>query len=245
MDFDVDAFQDHVSRLDEEHRDGMRTMRADIEELHAETRQAAGGASRRDFLIRSGIAAASLTIGSAVIPMSSLWTPAYGQALTDGDIAEYAASVEYAAVAAYDIAIKSGKVKTAAVGAAATAFQKQHKEHGDAFAGASGKAKPEANGTLVKALGPQFQSAADEKALLELAYSVENAAAATYLFALGALKSAAALKLTASILPIEAGHAAALGVVLGKDPKADAAFLPAYQGLDGALAPDKYPIKAA
>ena len=105
--------------LDDAHHDSMRTMSSDIQELHAETRKAVGGTSRRQFLIRAGIAGTAITIGSQVLPMSSLWTPAFGQALTDGDIAAYAASVEYAAVAAYNAAISSGKVKNPDVGAAA------------------------------------------------------------------------------------------------------------------------------
>jgi hypothetical protein len=178
--------------------------------------------------------------------MSSLWTPAFAQALTDGDIAAYAASVEYAAVAAYGAAISSGKVKNPDVGAAAKLFQSQHQEHGDAFAAASGKSgvKGVANETLVAAIGGQIGQATDEKGILKIAYDTENAAAATYQFALGALKSKEALALTASILPIEAGHAAVLGLVLGLDPAGAADFLPKTQTEAGALVPpDKYPVK--
>lgn len=247
LDFDADRVRGSLEELDDAHRDSMRTISSDIRELHAETRKAVGGTSRRQFLIRAGIAGSAITIGSQVLPMSSLWTgAAYAQGLTDEDIAAYAASVEYAAVAAYKAAAASGKVKSPDVLAAATLFMKQHKEHGDAFTGASnGKIqKDTANETLVNALSTQLGQAADEKAVVKIAYDTENAAAATYQFALGALKSDGARKLTASILPIEAGHAAVLGLVLGFTPSQEG-WLPKTQTENGALVPpDKYPIKA-
>ena len=246
LEFDADRMRGSLEELDDAHHESMRTLSDDIHELHAETRKAVGGSSRRQFLIRAGIAGTAITIGSQVLPMSSLWSPAYGQALTDADIAAYAASVEYAAVAAYGVAISSGKVKNADVGAAAKLFQTQHKAHGDAFAGASGGkiAKDTANETLVATVGGQLAQATDEKGVLKIAYDLENAAAATYQFALGALKDPGALALTASILPIEAGHAAVLGLVLGLDPKTTADFLPQTQTETGALVPpDKYPVK--
>jgi hypothetical protein len=245
LEFDADRMRGSLEELDDAHHESMRTMSSDIRELHAETRKAVGGTSRRQFLVRAGIAGTAITIGSQVLPMSSLWTPAFGQALTDADIAAYAASVEYAAVAAYGAAISSGKVKTPDVGAAAKMFQSQHKEHGDAFqANAGGKiAKDTANETLVAAIGSQIAQAADEKAILKIAYDTENAAAATYHFALGVLKAAPYRALTASILPIEAGHAAVLGLVLGLDPGTAADFLPKTQTDALALAPDKNPIK--
>jgi hypothetical protein len=246
LEFDADRMRGSLAELDDAHHDSMRTMQSDIREMHAETRKAVGGSSRRQFLIRAGIASTAITIGSQVLPMSSLWTPAFAQALTDADIAAYAASVEYAAVAAYGAAISSGKVKTPEIGAAAKLFQSQHMEHGDAFAAASGKSsgvKGVANETLVAAIGSQIGQAADENAILKIAYDTENAAAATYQFALGALKSKEALALTASILPIEAGHAAVLGLVLGLDPAGAADFLPKTQTEALALAPDKYPVK--
>jgi rubrerythrin len=245
LEFDADRMRGSLEELDDAHHEAMRTMSTDIHELHAETRKALGGTSRRQFLIRAGIASTAITIGSQVLPMSSLWSPAFGQGLTDADIAAYAASVEYAAVAAYKAAAASGKVKTPDVGAAATLFASQHKEHGDAFAAASGGkiAKDTVNETLVGAIGGQISAAADEKAILKIAYDVENAAAATYQFALGALKDAGARKLTASILPIEAGHAAVLGLVLGYDPAKNLDWLPKFQTETGALAPDKNPIK--
>ena len=82
-------------------------------------------------------------------------------------------------------------------------------------------------------------AAADEKAILKIAYDLENAAAATYLFALGALTSKAALQLTASILPVEAQHAVVLGSVLGLKL---ADIIPSFQTTTGAVNPTDYPV---
>ncbi len=248
VEFDADRFNEAVAENTEQHDESMRTIDRDIRELHAETRKALGGASRRDFLIRSALATTAVTIGSQVLPMGRLFTGVAGaQALTDQDIAAFAASIEYTAVAAYMAATGTGKLTTKAVADAATTFAAEHKAHGDAFAGASaGKiAKDTPNKTLLSALSTQLGLASVETDIVELAFSVENAAAATYQFAMGALKDVNAQKLAASILAIEAGHAAILGQVLFTgDPTKDKdeAWLPAFQTEAGFVDPTKNPI---
>jgi rubrerythrin len=246
IDFDVDRFNEAVAENTEQHHESMRTIDHDIRDLHAETRRAVGGASRRDFLIRSALATTAVTVGSQVLPIGRLFTGIAGaQALTDQDIAAFAASIEYAAVETYKAAAGTGKVTTKAVADAATSFAGQHKAHGDAFAGASGGkiSKDTPNATLVKSLSTQLGLAADETDVVELAFMVENAAAATYQFAMGALMDANAQKLAASILAIEAGHAAVLGQVLyNGDATKDKTWLPAFQTEAGFIDPAKTPI---
>jgi hypothetical protein len=247
MDYDVDAFREGVAEVDDLHHEGMRTMGSDVLELHAETRKALGGTSRRQFLVRSGLTAAAVTIGSVTLPMSSLFSPVFGQTLDDASIAAFAASVEYAAVKAYTVAAGTGKVTGPALDAAKI-FLQHHQQHGDAFAGASGgKATKNPNTTLVNTLGPAITNAANQAAILTIAYGVENAAAATYLFALQALKDPGAQKLTASILPVEAGHAVVLGNALGYTPADDGTrsaalkLIPSFQTQDGFVDPSKTP----
>ena len=225
--------------VDDLHREGMSSMATDLRELHAETRDAR---SRRDLMKNAAIAGAAVTIGGAMLPMTGL-VGASAAGLDDATIAAFAASVEYTAVAAYKAAAASGKVKTPAVGAAATMFAGHHKEHGDAFQSASGNkiAKDATNPKLLKALSDQLMAAADEKAVLKIALDTENAAAATYLFALGALQSADALKLTASILPIESAHAVVLATVLGL-AATDESYLPPFETKKAALDPAKFPL---
>lgn len=229
-----------VADVDDMHHEGMKTFDEDNGELifGSTTRSA-----RRKFLTGVGAAGAGgalLTIGNAVSPVGSLLSPAGAQALTDTDIAVFAASVEYAAVAAYGAAADSGKVTTPAVGEAAALFADHHQQHGDAFAAFAGTT-PDANPGLLEMVGGQIGDAADENAIVEIAFGVENAAAATYLFALGVLEDQAAIDATASILPVEAQHAVALGFVLGKaldDPD----LMPSFETSDNALDPAALPV---
>ena len=220
--------------VDEQHRDGMATMAPDIAELHAETRRLR---SRRAFLRTAGIGAGAITIGTTALTLGSM-LPAAAQALTDADIAVFAESVELAAVEAYKAAAGSGKLQPAVV-EVGTTFAGHHAEHAKAFAGASGgKATGKPNAKLLAAVGEQLTAAKDQSAILTIAYDLENAAAATYLFALGALKSEAALALTASILPVESQHAVVLGTALGK-PATD--FVPSFETQDKAVDPAEFP----
>ncbi len=247
IDFDVDRFNEAVALNTEQHHESMRTIDRDIRDLHAETRKALGGASRRDFLIRSALATTVITVGSQALPLGSLFTGVAGaQALTDADVAAFAASLEYTAVATYEAAGRTGKVTTKAVADAAAGFSAQHEAHGDAFVGASGGkiAKGTTNKTLLAALSTQLGQAATETEVVELAFAVENAAAATYQFAMGALEDVSVQKLAASILAVEAGHAAVLGQILYMgDPAKDETWLPAFQTEAGFLDPTKNPIQ--
>lgn len=248
LDFDVDRFNEAVAESNEQHHEAMRTIDRDIRDLHAETRRAVGGATRRDFLIRSALATTAVTIGSQVLPMGRLFTGVAGaQTLTDPDIAAFAASLEYTAVAVYTAAAASGKITTKAVADAAATFSTQHMAHGDAFTGASaGKiAKGTNNKSLHEALMTLLGQAANEGDVIKLAFEVENAAAATYQFAMGMLQDVNAQKLAASILAIEAGHAAVLGNILFLgDTKKDKekTWLPPFQTEKGFIDPAKSPL---
>src|SRR5688500_5699092 len=215
----------------------MRSVRSELEELHfGETAQRLGS-TRRQLLGRAAAGGAMLTLAGTLVPVGRLLPAAAAQELTDVDIASFAASVELAAVDAYQAAIDSGKVTDAAVGAAATTFQSHHREHAAAFNGlatANGADEVGSNQAVLAAFGPMLESAADQAAILEIAYQLEEGAAATYLFALGALTVPEAYAATATILPIESQHATVLGTVLGKS--ADE-YLPAFITQDAALNP--------
>ena len=167
-----------------------------------------------------------------------------GAAAPTGDaaLAAFAESVELAAVAAYGIAAKSGLVTTKAILDAAVAFSGHHQQHAAAFASAAGDAATgAANQKLLDALGPRLTAAKTELDVVQFAYDLEQAAAATYLYALGALESQAALELTAAILPVEAQHAVVLGSVLGDRATADD-YLPAFETATAALDPMTYAL---
>ncbi len=225
-----------VADIDDQHRAAMDTFTEDNRAIIFET-----GSSRRRFLAGVGLGSAALVIGSAAMPVGRLVPWAWSQtAPSDGDIATFAASVEYAAVAAYQAAAKSGKVKNKAVLDAATAFAGQHTQHGDAFKAAGTNPNVAANKGVLDMVTPQLTAAKTENDVVALAYGLENAAAATYIFALGALTTEAAYNAVASVMPVEAQHAVALGLVLGK-PLDEKGFLPAFETKDGALDPAQFP----
>jgi hypothetical protein len=245
-----------VAEVDDRHHAGMATMADDLGELiHGEPARSMG-ASRRRFLQGVGLGGLALTIGQAVVPVSSLLTPAYGAAgvkLTDEQIAAFAESLELAAVAAYQAA--ASKLTTAAVAQAAVTFAGHHTQHATAFAaiakgGATGKPNPK----LLETVSGQLRDAPDEKTVVQIAYDLENSAASTYLYALGVLSGQGALELTASILPVESQHAVVLGQVLGlpmfeatagaSDPNAGTGYVPNFVTQDQKLDPAAYPVAA-
>ncbi|MGH9026710.1 MAG: ferritin-like domain-containing protein [Acidimicrobiia bacterium] len=229
-----------VDDVEDVHRQGMATMGTDIAELHNGEGKRLMDSSRRRFLAGAGLGGLGLVVGSAMVPWRRLTGPAFAQVSGDAGIAAFAESVELAAVAAYEAAGQTGKVTTPAVLDAATTFAMQHQEHAAAFGGAAGEAATgEANPGLVEEIAPQIQAAPDEAAILEIAFSLENAAASTYLFALGALESTAALQLTASILPVESQHAVVIGAVLGKPATA---YVPTFETQEDAISPEEFPV---
>lgn len=228
-----------VQEVDDLNREGMASMADDIKTLHAETR----GFRRRTLLKRAAVGGAALTVGGTVLPIGRL-LPAGAQGLTDGDIAAFAESVELAAVAAYQMAGASGLLPKPVLDAALK-FAGHHQAHAEAFGGAAGAgASKKPNAALLTALGPQLQAANTVAKIGEFALDLENAAAATYLFALGALTSTAALQLTASILPVESQHAVVWGIILGRTGKAlfpDAGN--AFETETAALNPAMFPVR--
>ncbi|MCU1453180.1 MAG: Ferritin-like protein [Acidimicrobiales bacterium] len=241
MSIDKRQLLDLTDEVDQLHHESMRTFRAEAEELHfgdeslREQREA-----RRGFMKKVGIGGALVTAGSLVGPVASFMPAAFAAGtLDDAAIAKFAMTVEYAAVAAYQAAVKTGKLDAAVV-KVGTTFAGHHKEHGDAFAGIikATDAQKKPNQAILTAFGPKIAGAADQAAILDIAYSIEEAAAATYLFALGALTDKAHAAATATILPIEAQHAVVLATALKKDL---ATYMPSFQTTKAALDPTKYP----
>ncbi|CAN5190260.1 hypothetical protein BH18ACT4_BH18ACT4_05350 [soil metagenome] len=228
-----------ASDVDDLHRDAMRSFRDDMAEVHHGETAKLLGRSRRRFMQRADAGGALLAVGSALMPVTR-WIPKAGaQENDDPAIAAFAESVELAAVATYSAAAASGKLDPA-VTAVGTMFAGHHQEHAGAFAGLSGgTATGQPNQALLDDFAPMVAEAEDQAALLEIAFTLEVAAAATYLFALGALQDAAAAAATATILPVESQHAVVLGQALGKDV---GEYMPSFETTDEALDPTDYPL---
>lgn len=215
-------------------------------ELRAESVQAAphGGPSRRGFLIGAGatvggllLAACSKSKSTPTATGSNSTTAANGVGKGNpytGDlaVAALAASLENLAVATYQAGLdaatagKLGAVPPAIATFAKTA-QSQHKDHAGAWNSIitnGGKSPITGVDTTVKdaVVTPGFAQVKDIPGLAKFALVLEDAAAATYLNAIqNALKDSGAIKIAATIQPVEMQHSSILHFVLGDYPVPD------------------------
>ena len=263
MEISEKALRAMVREVDDQHRATLATFGDEAIERHVALLDVAGRTTRREFARRLGLA--TVAIGSATVPLASFASPAAAQEaddapLTIDQLLSFAQAVELAAVEAYLAATASGKVTTPAVLSAATTFADHHRQHAAVF-GRDGSAR--ANPALVQQVGDQITAAADERAVIDIAYTVENAATSTYQFAIAEIARFDAYRpagdgattttsppastpgaqqaqtIVASILPIEASHAVVLGAVLGhhleQEPRK--VMLPPFESQAAALDP--------
>ena len=209
MEIEARALRRMARDVDERHHQAMATFQDEVREGH----RALVATGRRRFLTRIGLGGAAVATAGMFAP-SAILPFATAQSFTDEDLAAFAQSVELAAVAAYEMAAAALSPATKPVG---QLFATHHQQHADAFGAVAGsKAVDAPNQALVTALTPALQAVKDEKSALELAFGLENQAAATYAFGLTAAAGSDAIAGMATILPIEAEHAAILGVALGR-----------------------------
>jgi hypothetical protein len=215
-------------------------------DVHSGDGKRVGEPSRRRFLHQVGLGGVSVAIGGAMIPLAGLWSPAYAQADPDKSIAAFVESVELASVDAYGAAAKTGRITGEALTLAKT-FAFHHQAHAHALgtlAGDTAKAQP--NPKLSQSLTTMIADAPDQQHILTILYGMENASAATYLVAIGALSDAGALNTTASILPVESQHAVVLGQTLGLAPGDDTGtYMPAFLSTSAAVPSSQYPIASS
>lgn len=241
MEITEKALRHLVQDVDEQHRSGMRTLRDDIGDAHAFALS-----SRRQLLTGAGVGAAALAAVGLLGPRAARAeeVTVVEKPPTPEEMAAHAMSIELAAVEAYKAAAASGKVTTPAVAGAAATFMRHHQEHAAALGSLAGSlAVRTANKTLLQQVGDQITAAKDENAVVRVAYTVENAAAATYFVSLGAEKMTKRMaEAIASILPVESQHAVVLGTVLGLLPGTDAPeLIPNFETIGGAIDPAKFP----
>jgi hypothetical protein len=251
-----------VEHADEQHREAMRSIADDLAETHFGVSDERVAESRRRFVRQLGLGGA-VALGAVAVPVAALTSRAAAQTndtmvdaddtagaddgssipRADLDIVEFAESLELSAQAAYEVAGGSPLLSPAEVELCAT-FGRHHGEHaaalGTLLADAGVRDAAESGvpiGPLVFSLSPQIQGAADASEVLTVMLSIEEGAAATYLSAIGTLESESVAAPAASIMPIEAQHAAVLGELLELAPDE---WLPTLQSTDGAFDPADY-----
>jgi len=232
-----------TSDLQDAHRDTLPALQSSIDawtRSPSDDAERLSGFSRRSFLTRSGLlaaggllvasggAAAASTIPRLAGPRSV--RPAAFAAATaplDVRVAALAASLENLAVSTYASALsaatagKLGKVPNAVATFVKTAMA-QHKDHAAAWNAvvSSGGYKPitAPNAAIAVTVNAAFAKVTDIAGVAKLALVLEDAAAATYLEAVGVLSGAQAIETAATIQPVEMQHAAILNFVLGQYP---------------------------
>ena len=245
MQIDKRRLAELSDEVDQLHHESMRTFRDEYAEIHLGEIVPGHRATRRSFLAKAATGGALLTAGSMVTPISRFMPAAMAQETPevsdDVKLAMFAAGLELAAVEVYRAATASGKL-TNAGNQIATMFGGHHQQHADALNGIIGEdaAIDEPNKALVDEFGPMVRGAADENAILEVAYSVEEAAASTSLMAIGVLEDVRNAGALATILPVESQHATVIANVLGKDPSE---YLIDFLTTDAAVDPADYPAE--
>ena len=151
--------------------------------------------------------------------------------VNDTTLAKTAASLEALTVATYDAAINSGKITTASVLDVVKLFKDHHQQHLDSLNGvitAAGKAAVTTPNAAVRAavIDPVVSDPElDEAKLVELAFTTEDLAAQTYVFASTALTNAGWRSTFMTISGVEARHKAILGALI--QTKSPAEIIPA------------------
>lgn len=227
--------------LDEAHHETFPGMESAIAELSAKLRDIGGdGFSRRNFLIAGTALGGTIALAACGSSgsSSSATTSAKSSTTTAGKkssgnvdlaVAGLAAGLENLAVQTYQAALDAaGAKKLGDVPPAVTTFAKtamaQHKDHAGAWNSVlSGAGKPAITGVDITVnnavVKPGFEKVKNVGDLAKFALALEDVAAATYLNGIqNALTLASAIKIAATIQPVEMQHAAILNLLLGNYP---------------------------
>ena len=250
MPADEHELRSRTSDRADAHHESLPSMRASLEAWRESNSDIETGiaelvaspTSRRLFLLGGGaLLGGAALVGSGATGLAGaaartrgagVFTAAMGGQNLTGDLAVVglAAALENLAVATYQAGIdaasagKLGAVPPAVVNFATTA-QSHHRDHAAAWNGVlTGAGKKPVTGvdlTVKKSVDTAFASVTDVPGLATLALDLENAASATYLAAIDAVKSKAGIQTAATIQPVELQHAATLLFVLGEYPVPD------------------------
>ncbi len=186
--------------------------------------------TRRRVLLGGGAGALALVAaacgGNEALDPSSTGEPAGEGAAGGGGgdvtIAKTAAGLEVLAVNTYNSALGAPLNYPAAVAEFATTARDHHQAHLDAWndlltqLGESEVSEPP--GDLAGQVNTQFAAVTDVTGVAELALMLEEIAASTYFAVIPMIENEQALRLAATIQPIDMQHAAVLHYVMGDYP---------------------------
>jgi Ferritin-like domain len=234
MPIDERALEALIEQSEDLQADAMRATREPLAELTERglDHRARGGEeleetrtfqTRRDGLLRQGAFGGGLLaaagFGAALVALSE--HPAWADKSSDVQMLQTAASIENLAVATYATALTLPFIGGAGANPVVKAFvmktKDQHQEHADAFNAAvaplGGKVQKSPDPVLLTVVDKAKPTLTDAGKVVALALQLENGAAQTYVANTGAMTDANARKVPASIMGVEAQHAAILYAV--------------------------------
>lgn len=216
-DIHSDAMRESGDLLDEFVELGQeRRAHGDVDPEEGQAFAAERATSLKSGLVGVGAAAG---IGAALLALTE--TAASAATATDVQILQTNQSIENLAIATYTLALTlpfiGGSSANTVVKAFVTETVAQHRQHDAAFGAAitrlHGKMQSKADPVLLKVVNKAKPTLTSASAVVALALELEDGAAQTYVASTAALHDTNARKVTASIMGVEAQHAAILRAV--------------------------------
>lgn len=240
MPIDDRAFEQLIEQSQDLHSDAMRSTSDALDELVelGHERRASGdldpeearlGAAAQQEGVHRGLAAggalAATAFGAALVGLTA--TKAFASTPTDIQMLQTSASIEALAISTYTTALTLPYIGGASANGVVKAFAQttmaQHSQHLTAFNSASqslgGQAQTKPDPKYVPIVNSAVSSitkdtaSAGALAVVELAMTLENVAAETYVNNCSMYSDANAKRITASIMGVEAQHVATLTAV--------------------------------
>lgn len=230
LDLDETAFASLIEQSQDLHLDAMRATHEALDEVVelGQERRAAGGEdpeqsaafaaenSRRIEAAFGGKILAAVGAGTALAAL--VGSTAFASQSTDIQILQTAASIEVLAVATYTKALTLPFIGGSSANPVVTKFcqttKQQHAQHQSAFnaavANLGGKQQNNPDPVLLKVVEAAEPGLTSVGPVVALALELEEGAAQTYVNDCSMLSDDAARKTTASIMGVEAQHAAVL-----------------------------------
>lgn len=262
MSIDERAARELLEQSDDVHHDAMKVTRSALDELVDVDAQRRGGQpvdrdEAREFHVRrrsllSGVPAGGLigALGMGAAFLTLLDRAAAAATSPDVQMLQTAASIENLAVATYGVALGLPFIGGASAIPVVKAFvqktQQQHRDHAAAFNAAAkqlgGAAQMQPDPVLLGVVNKAKPMLTGPAPVVKLAIDLETGAAQTYVAGTAAVMDKNARATFASIMGVEAQHAAILlavqALVAGGAPELitlppDAAKLPAAAGSVG------------
>jgi hypothetical protein len=224
--------RDLLDQSQDLHSDAMTVSRSSLDELvelgHEERAYESGilvpvdEATRRSTLLgsmpKTGVLAAA-GIGTAMAAVIA--SPAFANKAMDVQMLQTAAAIENLAIATYDVALTLDFIGGSSANAVVKAFvqktKEQHQQHAEAFNAAAtrlgGKAQDQPDPVLLGVVENAKSGLTGPAPVVDLAIELEDTAAQTYVANTGAYSNKNARSVAASIMGVEAQHAAVLYAV--------------------------------